>query len=411
MVISNLYPPHHLGGYEMGCKEVVEGLKARGHEARVLTSTYGIDQPATDDEVYRWLVTDFGCEPKPPARRALQLLRKEARNQGAFKRVAKDFCPDLVYVWNLTGISVSLALWAQQLGIPTSFYVFDRWLKSWRNDGWYALWPPSPRRRIVRLVDRAARSSLNTLGLLTTGALDLSHVQFASHYLKRDLLEAGEHVAAGEVIHWGINLGDMPFKIGGGEPTRLLFVGQIGPHKGVHTAVEALRILVHDHGRSELKMTVVGGSTLPNYVSEIKQLARSYRLEENIEFTGAVTHERLPEIYRAHDILLFPSVCDEGLGITILEAMAFGLGVIGTASGGSAEVLEHEVTGLVFPKEDAEVCARHVLRLLNDRELFERLRLTSRQRVEESFNTDTMMEKIERSLKLRLGNALIDASS
>jgi glycosyltransferase involved in cell wall biosynthesis len=125
-------------------------------------------------------------------------------------------------------------------------------------------------------------------------------------------------------------------------------------------------------------------------------------LEENVEFIGFVQHERLPEVFRAHDVLLFPSICDEGLGITILEAMASGLPVLGTASGGSAEILKHEETGLVFPKEDAEACAAQLARLLDDRELFERLRRNARLLVEENFRIERLMDQIERSLQSHL---------
>ena len=40
LVVSNLYPPQHVGGYELGCRDVVEKLRARGHNVRVLTSTF-----------------------------------------------------------------------------------------------------------------------------------------------------------------------------------------------------------------------------------------------------------------------------------------------------------------------------------------------------------------------------------
>jgi glycogen(starch) synthase len=399
LVVSNLYPPHHLGGYELGCEEVVEELKARGHEVRVLTSDYGIGRAATDGEVYRWLEIDSGREPPSFARRALAVLRKEARNQRAFKRIVREFRPDLAYFWNLSNVSVSAARWAERSEIPTCYYVFDLWLSRWRGDGWHALWPPAPRRRAVRLASRAARASLETFGILPPGALALGHVQFASHYLKRATLEAGEPVAVAEVIHWGIETGEFPFREEADRPTRLLFVGQIGPHKGVHTAVEAVRILVHEHGRASVKLSIVGGSTLPDYVAGLRRFVREQRLEGHVEFVGAVAHERLPEVYRAHDIFLFPSVYDEGLGIVLLEAMASGLAALGTASGGSAEILEHESTGLVFPKEDAATCAAHVLRLMDDRPLFERLRRGGRRAVEERFRVERLMDEIERSLR------------
>src|SRR5687768_14191238 len=121
LVVSNLYPPHHLGGYEMACELAVERLRARGHEVRVLTSDYGLAGPATDGEVYRWLTTDLGRGPKPLARRALGLLKKEARNQRAFRRVVREFKPDLAYFWNLGNVSVSLALAARRIRLPPRY--------------------------------------------------------------------------------------------------------------------------------------------------------------------------------------------------------------------------------------------------------------------------------------------------
>ena len=59
LIVSNLYPPHHIGGYELGCRDVVEGLKARGHEVKVLTSTYGVGKRKCDGDVHRWLETDL----------------------------------------------------------------------------------------------------------------------------------------------------------------------------------------------------------------------------------------------------------------------------------------------------------------------------------------------------------------
>src|SRR6185295_8043594 len=101
-VVSNYYPPHYICGYELGCRDVVESLKARGHEVRVLTSTYKVDRPQDDGEVYRWLVTLPPWEPTPTAG-FLNLLRREITNRRAFVRFCRLFSPDLIYVWNPTG--------------------------------------------------------------------------------------------------------------------------------------------------------------------------------------------------------------------------------------------------------------------------------------------------------------------
>src|SRR5437870_5404347 len=48
LVISNLYPPHYVGGYELHCEQITEGLRARGHEIQVLTSDYVADESRPD---------------------------------------------------------------------------------------------------------------------------------------------------------------------------------------------------------------------------------------------------------------------------------------------------------------------------------------------------------------------------
>lgn len=402
LIVSNFYPPHHIGGYEMGCKEAADGLRARGHEVCVLTSSYGLEEAAREGVVYRWLTAELWYRERSFPRRALAQLRKEAQNQWAFRRVVKEFKPDIVYFWNLANVSVSLALVAQRMGLPTCYYNFDLWLTRWRRDNWVRLWPPAPRRRSVRLVTRAARALLETFDIVSDGVLDLSHVQFASHYLKRSTLAAGEPVADAEVIHWGIRAEEFTYKADRGAPSRLLYVGQVVEHKGVHTALEALRILVRERGREGLRLTVAGGSVFPDYVEGLRRFVREHGLEAQVEFVGHVEHERLPEVFAAHDILLFPSIIDEGLGLSMLEAMAAGLVVLGTASGGSAEILEHERTGLVFPKEDAATCAAHILRLLDDANLCERLRAGGRAGIEKHFTIRRALDEIERSLQTQV---------
>ena len=43
LIVTNLYPPHYLGGYEVYCTQVAEALQRAGYQVRVLTSTYGCD--------------------------------------------------------------------------------------------------------------------------------------------------------------------------------------------------------------------------------------------------------------------------------------------------------------------------------------------------------------------------------
>ena len=96
---------------------------------------------------------------------------------------------------------------------------------------------------------------------------------------------------------------------------------------------------------------------------------------------------------------MFPSMWDEPFSITLLEAMSSGLAVVGTNTGGSSEILKDEVNALVFPKGDAEACARQVTRLIQTPALFERIRRNARRTIEAEFRLETMIDRIDQTLR------------
>lgn len=78
---------------------------------KVLTSTYGVDTPRIEGNVFRWLRACFEREPDWRT-----VVLKEVVNQRAFDHLFADFQPEVGFLWNLTHISVSLAYLAQELG-------------------------------------------------------------------------------------------------------------------------------------------------------------------------------------------------------------------------------------------------------------------------------------------------------
>ncbi len=394
LVLTNFYPPHYVGGYELGCRDVVEGLRARGHEVRVLTSIYKVNKPSRKHEVYRWLQTDFANNGNRSG--FFRLLRKELTNRWAFKYACRSFRPDVIYAWNITHISVSNLLMAQQMGLPVYYFVSDHWLSRWENDLWILKTRRNPRRLHRKILWRLFRSLLRASGLCPEDSLDLSNTQFVSRFLKQAALEAGKPAASSEVIHWGINVARFSTNGASRDPSKLLYVGQITTHKGVRTAVETLKLIRERYGCDKATLTVVGG---PDYDGEIERLVRLLGLEGNVRFTGLISRERLPDIYKEHGTLIFPSVWDEPFSITLLEAMSSGLAVVGTTTGGSAELLADGVNALTFPKQDAEACARQVKRLIDDPQLFDRIRQNGVRAVQSGFRLDTMIDRIEDSLE------------
>ncbi len=402
LVLSNFYPPHYIGGYELGCSSVVQALEARGHTVAVLTTTHGVDGPQSQGSVHRLLMrTDLGTCPGfvDNVRHLRRLRRREQNNQAAFHQVVDSFRPDVVYAWNLYAISISLVFAAQERGLPVSYFVSDHWLSRWEEDPWYHQCfyrPRTPagvvRKALLHQVTGARRAAL------PASALDLRHTQFASQFLKTAAQAKGKPVDEARVIHWGIDVDCYPYKQTVGLPRKLLYVGQIAPHKGVHTLIEAMNILVREPQARTVQLTIVGGSTFPEYEAQVRKLVRTLFLEENIRFTGMLARDELVSVYQQHDVLLFPSMWEEPFGITPLEAMSSGLAVIGTATGGSPEIFEDGRNALVFPKGDARACARQTARLVQDADLFERVRRNGRRTIEERFTSDRMVDRIEEAL-------------
>jgi glycosyltransferase involved in cell wall biosynthesis len=396
LVLSNFYPPHFIGGYELGCRDVVEALKGRGYDVGVLTSTHGINRAHQSGRVYRWLETDLDLNLDGSSADLLKLFKKESNNQRAFDRVCREFSPDILYIWNATHISISIAIKAQRLGLAVCYFISDHWLAQWESDALYSLKYRRPRRLHRRLIWKSLMASLNAARVLPGASLNLANVQFASGYLKQEALAAKRPVSNAEVIHWGVDVDQFKFKEGAGNPKRLLFVGQLTPLKGVETAVQALKLIVDRPGYRSTSLTIVGG---PDYGNRVQRLVSSLGLEDSVRFTGLLPRDQLPSVYQEHDILLFPSIWEEPFSLTLLEAMSSSLAIVGTTTGGSAEILRDEVNALTFPKEDVQACAEQVLRLLNNPELLERLRRHGRRTVEENFRLDQMVDKIEFTLK------------
>ena len=407
LVLSNFYPPHFIGGYELACRDMVHALTARGHEVRVLTSSYGVTGRRQDGTVCRWLMTNLDWNVENFPRYLWKLVTRELVNQRAFRTMCEPFHPDVVYAWNLSGVSLSACLDAERRALPVSYFVFDGWLAEPTRDPWCALIDHRPRRTFRRLGWRLAQAILQRAGLLPRSSeLDLRHAQFASRYLKKTALKSGRPVAGAKVIYWGLDLEQYPYKPAPSRGARLLYVGQLAPHKGLHTAIEALQLLRREVAGATL--TVVGDSTFSDYKAELDRMIARLQLKRHVIFMGRLPREDVTSLYADHDVLIFPSVWDEPFGITLLEAMASGIPVVATATGGAAEILEEHENALVFSRGDAAGCAGCIGRLLTNPELYERLRTGGRRTVERRFVLERTVDEVEIDLETLAGHAGAD---
>lgn len=133
--------------------------------------------------------------------------------------------------------------------------------------------------------------------------------------------------------------------------------------------------------RSVPKLCLVGGE-LPQH---LMSLARHLGIADMLLLPGSGSGEALAAIYRNASFFVLSSD-EEGLGIVILEAMASGLAVVSTDSGGPSSIVEHGVTGLITPVGDIDALSSAMLRLCASPELRHAQGTAGRQRVEERFS-------------------------
>ena len=108
LVVSNLYPPHYIGGYEIGCQNFVNYLKKNtNNNVMVLTSNYG-NPKRKEKNIQRTLITSWSYSYKNRLLVYFKNLYREIQNREKFKKIIKIFEPDKIIFWNMTGISLSM---------------------------------------------------------------------------------------------------------------------------------------------------------------------------------------------------------------------------------------------------------------------------------------------------------------
>jgi glycosyltransferase involved in cell wall biosynthesis len=211
----------------------------------------------------------------------------------------------------------------------------------------------------------------------------------------RDIL-VHDGIAADRVIvvHDGIDVGKIgrlpvadihaEFWLPHGAPV-LVNVGALVPHKGQRFLVQAMPQVLHDV--PEAHLIIFGEGELR---SALERQVRELHLEKHVLLPGF--RPDVLQLAKSADLFVMSSVT-EGLGSTVLDAMAMQLAVVGTTAGGIPETVIDGQTGLLVPPGHAAPLAAAIVRLLKDPAARARMGQAGLSRVAEHFGVGRMLQR------------------
>ena len=394
LFVSNLYPPLVLGGYEQICHDVAEGLRLKGHDVHVLTSAFRTVQNCEPEkQTYRLLKleTNWNLADAATPWVGRHRLETEWNNSRTMRRVLARCRPDIVVFWNGSNLGRSL-ISAAERQVPVIYYVSDGWLAP-------ALLAASTRR--TRPVLRKMRNQLLRFAGMDIEEIDPEWLIFCSNSLRNDYENGHTQLGRASVIHHGVSTDwflptlrrlPAPNAI---QPHRILFSGRICPEKGVATLIRAVARLHSLSGFEKSRLSILGIAQDKNYLQGVFNLVRQVGLEDAVDFLEPRPRRDIASVYAEHDLLVFPSEWAEPFSLTLLEAMAAGLPIVSTLTGGSTEILKPGANCVSFEPGNVDSLVHAMAWALRHPDEMAALAVTAREEVREGYTLDRQIALVE----------------
>jgi D-inositol-3-phosphate glycosyltransferase len=335
LIVTHYWPPH-VGGIETVAVEQASRLAARGWEVQVVTSRLRGDRARGRDGPV--MVERFRCVnllerlwnvPVPLVSPAmLFFLWKQARHADVV--VAHGH----VYIGTLFA-----AVAARMRRRPFVLVQHAPFIDYGRG---------------LNVVERAADRTVGRR-IIRSARTVVAVSDFTADFVRSLVPDAQIEIVRSGVDHdrFRAALGSRPARP---RPT-VLTVRRLVPRNGVDCLVEAWR-RANLGARADL---VIGGSG-----PEIEDIQRLAAGDPSIRIVGYVPDDDLPGLYRDTDLFVLPSRSGEGFGLVALEAMASGLPVLATSSGGVVDIVKDGLNGQLVPPNDVPALAEALTRLVDD---------------------------------------------
>jgi L-malate glycosyltransferase len=174
-----------------------------------------------------------------------------------------------------------------------------------------------------------------------------------------------------EVIYNGINTKEFkPIKNKKEDKTlRIICIARLIKRKGIDYLIKALGKLKNEN----FILTIIGDG---KEKESLIDLAKNLKINKKVKFLGSIPHQKIVKYYQKNDLFILPSL-NEGMSNTILEAMACGLSIITTNTGGSKELIKDN--GFIIPKADIKSIRKTIEKFLNNFNIIKTMSKRSRE--------------------------------
>jgi glycosyltransferase involved in cell wall biosynthesis len=166
-----------------------------------------------------------------------------------------------------------------------------------------------------------------------------------------------------------------------------LYMGRVAPEKGLDVAIDAIAQLERKGQLGEWRLVIAGKGPAER---SLKEKVDALRLQEKVIFAGFCKKgsPEWTELMQKASVAVLPSVWWDNSPIAISESMAYATPVVVSDAGGTKEMIEDGISGLVFRTGDVDDCARALSRFIDDAQLVTRMGTAAQQRVYEINNED-----------------------
>jgi glycosyltransferase involved in cell wall biosynthesis len=338
-LISNLYPPNVLGGAEVSVKKVSEELVKKGHEVIVITTPFSENDVEIINGVKIYQVKPLNLYEIYHHPNQSMLLKPlwhiidlwNPYDERIIENILKTENPDVVHIHNFKGLSLSSFAPAKSLKIPLVFTAHDYSLVCMRanllNSSGEICKNPSALCKIYNQIQK--HLAKNKVDLL------ISPSQFVINKLKSNGLFKD---VKSKKIPLGIELKDNEKFEKDYSQTNILYVGNLGEHKGVHILLKAFRKIENRN----IRLDIVGKGLCSE---KLKSMSEN---DNRIKFHDFLEGKELIKMYQQANLTVVPSIWYDNSPMVIYESFSCRTPVIGSKIGGIPELIEDGFNGYLF---------------------------------------------------------------